>query len=321
MMMIDDSKINLHLDDLNKYFDNINVRYFKNNKPISKYFEQVNCYNCNSKEITNTFSHKGFRYVRCKNCGMVYVNPRLKESITHSNYNDKMYNKFYEIKIIPSIQYRKKLALNKYNQIVTYFKKPGKVLDIGCGAGEVLSVFKEHKWNCLGIEFNKYAAFYAKYNFDLKVINESIYNLKDTSVKFDVILMYGVLEHLYNPKQILKKVFQLLEQDGILVIEVPSADSLLVSGVECKLVKNVDRIIEGDRHIMFFSVKSFKQMLNKAGFKVLDIKSNGLDISTINRNCLNEKMSDEHIQFFQNMLDKSLRGDLLRGFFSKQSEE
>jgi len=317
MMMIDDSKINLHLDELNKYFDNINARYFKNNKPISKYFESISCYNCGSKEITNTFSHKGFSHVRCKNCGMIYVNPRLKESIVHSNYNDEMYNKFYEIKIIPSIQYRKKLAINKYNQVATHFKKPGKVLDIGCGAGEVLSVFKEHKWNCLGIEFNKYAALYAKHNFDLKVINESIYNLKDTATKFDVVLMYGVLEHLFEPKTILQKVYTLLQENGVLVIEVPSADSLLVSAVESQLVKTVDRIVEGDRHLMLFSVESFKQMLTNTNFKILNITSNGLDISTLNRLCLNKQMKKSHIECLQNILDKSLRGDLLRGFFSK----
>ena len=247
---------------------------------------------------------------------MVYVNPRFKESIVENLYNEEDYTEFYKIKLIPSIDYRKTvLAEKKYQQINRYFDKPSKVLDIGSGVGEVLSVFKEHGWECLGIEFNEFAANYSKEKFGINIINKSIYDF-DSSEKFDLIMLWGVLEHFFKPLDVLNKVCELLEDDGLLLLEVPSADSVLVKYYE-KTSKPVDRIIEGDRHIMIFSLRSFIEMTDKAGFCADEIKSNGLDISTLNRLELNDELTISQVNKIQQLLDDSMQGDLLRGFFKK----
>ena len=315
--MIDESKINPNLDKLHQHFDGVLQKYFEGDKPIPKYFEEVKCYNCGSTEIITSFIVNRFRHVRCKNCNMVYVNPRLKDSIAHNLYNEKPYTEFYKIKLIPSIDYRRNvLAVNKFNQIAKYFDTPGKVLDIGSGLGEVLSVFQENNWDCTGIEFNEFAANYSRQTFGLNIIDKSVYNF-DSSDKYEVIMLWGVLEHFYEPLQILKKVYKLLKDDGILLLEVPSADSVLVRYCE-KTSQPVDRIIEGDRHIMLFSLQSFIEMSEKAGFSPMEILSNGLDISTLNRLGLNNKLDITQVNELQGLLDSSLQGDLLRGFFRRK---
>lgn len=315
--MVDESKINPNLNELYEHFSNALEKYFDNGKPIDKYFEDVSCYNCGHKEISSDFVVNKFRHVRCKNCNMVYVNPRLKETITHDLYNEKPYTEFYKIKLIPSIDYRKNvLGVRKYEQINSNFEKPGKVLDIGCGIGEVLSVFNENGWDCTGIEFNEFAADFAKKTFDLNIINRSIYDFDGTE-QYDLIMLWGVLEHFYDPNKVLNKIHELLKDDGILLLEVPSADSVLVRYYE-QTSKMVDRIIEGDRHIMLFSVRGFLEMTDKAGFKPLNIKSNGLDISTLNRLELDKKIDMDLTNKMQSVLDSSLQGDLLRGFFKKK---
>ncbi len=314
--MIEEAKINPNIEKLHQYFDTVIKKYFDGEVPKAQFFEEVKCYNCGSVETSTSFVVNRFRHVRCKNCGMVYVNPRLKETITHDLYNEPPYQEFYKIKLIPSIDYRKNiLAVTKYQQIVQYTKKTGKILDIGCGLGEVLSVFKENDWDCLGIEFNEFAAGYAKEKFHLNIVNKSIYDF-DTSEKYDVVMLWGVLEHFYNPTRILKKIHEILTDDGILVIEVPSADSVLVRYYE-RTQHVVDRIIEGDRHIMLFSVRGFIEMLEKTGFQPKSIVTNGLDISTINRLELKNSLDLNQVNVLQEKLDISLQGDLLRGFFSK----
>jgi 2-polyprenyl-3-methyl-5-hydroxy-6-metoxy-1,4-benzoquinol methylase len=314
--MIDESRINPNLDKLYQHFDNALEKYFKGTKPVPEYFEEVNCYNCGSKEVSNSFTVNRFRHLRCKNCNMVYVSPRLKNSIVDLLYNEKPYTEFYKIKLIPSIDYRRNvLAVNKYSQIARYFSKPGKVLDIGSGLGEVLSVFQEKKWDCLGIEFNGFAADYSRKTFGLNIINKNIHDF-GLSEKYDVIMLWGVLEHLYEPLKILNKVHELLKEDGILLLEVPSADSVLVRYYE-RTLKRVDRIIEGDRHIMLFSLQSLIEMTGKTGFTPVEILSNGLDISTLNRLELNNKIPLTQVNELQGLLDSSLQGDLLRGFFRR----
>jgi len=314
--MIDETKINPNIENLHEYFDSVIKKYFDGDDPKNIFFEEVNCYNCGSSEISTSFVVNRFRHVRCKKCGMVYVNPRLKETITHDLYHEPPYQEFYKIKLIPSIDYRKNvLAVRKYEQIIHYTKKPGKVLDIGCGLGEVISVFQENGWNCMGIEFNEFAANFAKEKFHLNIINKSIYDF-EASEKFDLIMLWGALEHFYNPKKILEKIFELLNDDGLLVIEVPSADSVLVRYYE-QTHNIVDRIIEGDRHIMLFSVRGFREMLEQTRFKPLTIVSNGLDISTLNRLEMENLLDLNQVNAIQEKLDVSLQGDLLRGFFTK----
>ena len=116
--MIDEAKINPNIDDLHQYFNTILGKYFENGKPVPAYFEEVPCYNCGSIKIIKEFVVNRFRHVRCRNCGMVYSNPRLKESITHNMYSESEYSEFYKIKLIPAIEYRKSvLATKKYEQI------------------------------------------------------------------------------------------------------------------------------------------------------------------------------------------------------------
>jgi 2-polyprenyl-3-methyl-5-hydroxy-6-metoxy-1,4-benzoquinol methylase/ribosomal protein S27E len=315
--MIDESKINPNIDKLHRYFDSVLSKYFQGEKPIEKYFEDVPCYNCGSTETVTEFTVNRFRHVRCKTCGMVYTNPRLKESITHDMYSESDYSEFYKIKLIPAIEYRKNvLATRKYNQIQEHFKKPGRVLDIGCGLGENLSVFKDNGWDCTGVEFNSFAADYARNTFGLNIINKSIYDF-DTASKYDLIMLWGVLEHFFDPKKVLRSVHSLLNPDGLLVLEVPSADSVMVRYYEATQ-KTVDRIIEGDRHIMLFSVRSFREMLENTGFSVLDISSNGLDASTLNRIEMANILDLAAVNRMQDLFDESLQGDLLRGFFRKR---
>lgn len=296
--MIDESRINPNLDKLYQHF------------------ETVKCYNCGSKEISGAFVVSRFRHVRCKNCGMVYVSPRLKDAICRTLYNEAPYTDFYRIKLIPSIDYRRNvLAINKYNQIFRYAGKTGKVLDIGSGVGEVLSVFKEKGWDCTGIEFNEFAADYSRKTWELNILNKNIYDIK-LSEEYDVIMFWGVLEHLFEPVNILKKAHSLLKKDGLLLLEVPSADSVLVRYYE-KTQKRVDRIIEGDRHIMLFSRRGLNQMTQKAGFVPREIISNGLDISTLNRLEMGNNLTLEQVNALQALVDTSMQGDLLRGFFKK----
>ncbi|MDD5356307.1 MAG: class I SAM-dependent methyltransferase [Candidatus Omnitrophica bacterium] len=318
--MIVFDKINPNLSELSNYYSEKTRKFFNKGGDFkSECFEEVKCYYCDSDKYVCEFYDKyGFRHIRCSVCGTVYVNPRLKQKIVHDLYSESDYTQYYKIKLLPALEYRKNvLGIRKYEQIISLLsKKRGRVLDIGCGLGDILSIFKENKWDVLGIEFNPFAANYAKEQFGVSVVNKSVFDF-DEADKFDVIMLWGVLEHLYNPRKILAKCHKLLSKEGLLVMEVPSADSLLVRYAEATH-KKADRIIEGDKHLILFSVASFKGMLEKSGFEVRKLLSNGLDMATIDRLFLENKLSAESIDAIQKALDESLQGDLLRGFFTKR---
>jgi 2-polyprenyl-3-methyl-5-hydroxy-6-metoxy-1,4-benzoquinol methylase len=314
---IDAELPNPNLDIIHQLFYQRVSKYFDSNDlPKAEYFEEVSCYNCHSTEVASEFVIARFRHVRCARCGMVYVSPRIKETTLHDSYDKEDYAEHYRLKLIPSLDYRREvLDRRKYNQILAYFDRPGTVLDIGCGLGDLLSVFKENGWSCLGIEFNKFAAGFARERFGLNIIDRSIFDFNPSEAQFDCIMLWGVLEHFTRPAEVLDRVYQLLRKGGLLVLEVPNADSILVRYYE-QFGGYVDRIIEGDRHIMLFSIQSLKEMNSRVGFNLVHLQSNGLDLDTLLR-LNNVQCPKELISHLQYAVDQSMCGDLLRGFWKK----
>ncbi|MBA7715103.1 tRNA 5-carboxymethoxyuridine methyltransferase [subsurface metagenome] len=315
--IIQTQKLNPNLDKIHKHYDQVLSRYFnQDGSPKEEFFENVSCYNCGSTECTSEFTINRFRHVRCARCGMVYVTPRLKERILHDSYNEEDYNAVYRFKLIPALDYRREtIGRRKYRQIQSYFNKPGSVLDIGCGLGELLSVFDENGWSCLGVEFNQFAANFAREKFELNIVQKSILGFEPGEQSFDCVMLWGTLEHFTQPNKVLEKVYQLLRDGGLLVLEVPNSDSILVRYYE-KFGGYIDRIIEGDRHIMLFSINALRQMTERCGFKLAHLQSNGLDIDTLLR--LNNQTCDPQIiTQVQYAIDEALCGDLLRGFWQK----
>ncbi len=312
---VDEKITSGNITELNERFERSLDIYFNNKGKLNpEVTEYINCPNCNGKE-GKSFKQKRFNYKRCKKCGMVYVTPRFKEEINNAIHSQERYVEHFKCKVIPSIDYRKNvLGKSKYEQIMQFFENSGKVLDIGCGLGELLSIFKENGWNCTGIDFNDFAVDYAAKNFGIDIIKENIFSIKMDS-QFDLIMMWGILEHVYKPYSLLAKANLLLKNDGLLLIEVPSADSLLVRYCE-ETGEEAYRTFESARHIMLFSKQALLEMGKKSGFACRKLVSNGLDMSTLAR-MKNLKLSAEQIGRLQKLLDYSFQGDLLRGFFRK----
>lgn len=143
-------------------------------------------------------------------------------------------------------------------------QKPGKILDIGCGFGFLLSAIN-NDWQKYGTEISKLAAETAN-NYG----NIYIGNLLDTNYKpmsFDIITMYQVIEHLEDPLAYLNKSNELLKIGGKLIISTPDFDS-----ITARRFKENFRLLHDKTHISLFSSKSLTYLLTDNGFEVENIE-------------------------------------------------
>jgi len=144
-----------------------------------------------------------------------------------------------------------------------------KVLDIGCAQGGLGKNLKKKKKDIeiTGIELSPVLAKEANLVYD-KVIVDDVEKI-DINDKFDLVICGDIVEHLYNPWQILVKINKWLKKDGYFIGCVPNVGHWSI--VKDLLEGRFEYIPIGllcVGHIRFFTEKSLKQMLNEAGFAI-----------------------------------------------------
>jgi SAM-dependent methyltransferase len=173
--------------------------------------------------VMRTSSHT-YRLAECRSCGLIYLNPRPYEWDI-PRYYPASYEPFSRRRL--SERARSWLHRRSVRELQHLVGPPNRVLDIGCGTGELLRTIRASgNSNVFGIEPSPQASKIAREEFGLDVRTgtlESQY-LGDSSV--DTVLLSHVLEHLPSPRKTLNEIERVLKPGGSVVIWVPNARSL-----------------------------------------------------------------------------------------------
>jgi len=102
------------------------------------------------------------------------------------------------------------------------------VLDLGCGEGLHSDIFIEHNKKVTSIDYGDSIYFQENKNIISTVIAD--FNTWVTDKKFDAVWCSHVLEHQLNVNVFLVRIFNLLEDGGVLAITVPPGESLVIGG-------------------------------------------------------------------------------------------
>jgi 2-polyprenyl-3-methyl-5-hydroxy-6-metoxy-1,4-benzoquinol methylase len=228
----------------------------------------VNCNLCNNNEYKLFKKIKGMQLVKCKQCGLVYLNPRPTQQEINEEYSAEYHIERLlgqEPKTEKEIEQEINKNIGRAEEIVKRFGNKGKLLDIGCGAAFFIACLKRYGWDVTGIDISEWASKFAGEKLGLNIFTGSVGEIQ-LKERFDVITMYHNLEHLPDPLKTLKRVSELLSDDGMLVVKGPNLASF-------------DRIWHGNNwrgysdksHLYYFIPKTYQMMLEKAGFFVQKI--------------------------------------------------
>lgn len=145
-----------------------------------------------------------------------------------------------------------------------HFVENKKLLDYGCGWGGFLTLFGLSK-NLHGLEIKPECLEVLEKNLSHITIKQDI---KDFENKFDVITMFHVLEHMPNQVDVLRSIREMLEPNGKLIIEVPSANDFLFKFDNLQCYRDFTFFSE---HLILHTDKTLKGFLEAAGFKNIEI--------------------------------------------------
>jgi SAM-dependent methyltransferase len=151
---------------------------------------------------------------------------------------------------------------------ITRRKSEGSVLDIGCSSGGFLSVMQGPKWKLFGIEMSEATANEARRNTGAEVFVGDILDAPFAPESFDVITCFHVFEHVYQPKEMLAKVYQWLKPGGIFHLEVPNIDAL-----EAGIFRSYWHSLELPRHLYHYSPATIRRLLAGAGLVEVQLET------------------------------------------------
>jgi SAM-dependent methyltransferase len=208
--------------------------------------------------------------VRCRDCHGVYQRPTLvPEFNPYEEHEPADYFQLHDVQ-------RKVAAGESLAAFAeSYLGRPGRMLELGCGRGELLRGAANRGWMVQGIEMTPaFAAFaHEQYRIDVECAPvEAANSLEDS---YDVILLAAILEHLYTPLETLQRVRRSLRHGGLIFIDVPNECSLMAAlGNAYMRARRRDWAVNlsptfSPYHVVGFCPTSLRYLLELTGFRAV----------------------------------------------------
>ncbi len=157
------------------------------------------------------------------------------------------------------------------------------VVDIGCGNGSFLSLFQNRGWQLYGSDYSSTGIEIARANypdikFSLANAESMPEELASRAGQFDLVLNTEVIEHVYNPRGLLKTCHSLLKPNGTLVLTTPYHGYFknLLLAVTGKLDRHFT-VLWDHGHIKFWSHKDDARGADRNRLYQYQIQRRGTD--------------------------------------------
>ena len=207
---------------------------------------------------------------RCSRCGLVFPNPMpVPVGGPDQHYGVDADSYFEQHDTGDKVE----SALGFLRQAERLTGGKGRLLDIGAGRGELLRTARGEGWDAVGIETSStFAAHAARYS-GAEIRQQTLEECGFDADSFDVVILAAVLEHLYNPDEIIKEVSRILRRGGALFVDVPNEEGLYFRvGNLYQKIRRRDWVVNlsptfSPFHVFGFGPKSLRALLNKHGLE------------------------------------------------------
>jgi len=223
---------------------------------------EVSCNLCGKEESAPVSAGNGARFVRCGNCGLVYLKFRPAETELRRLYAG------YHQREGKTGDTWSAFMRDVFRETAGLLGPPGRgagtgrLLDVGCAFGDFVALMREGGWRAEGVDPSPVVTAAA----DRRGIPVRTGTLEDFDAppgSFEAVTMFYVLEHLADPMGALRKVFRLLSPAGTLLVRVPHTTPIV------RLLRPVGAgasLYDPPFHLYDFSPAVLRRMLGEAGF-------------------------------------------------------
>lgn len=230
---------------------------------------------------------------RCLHCGLLYLSPAplpedigkaYEEYYTHAEekanilaflrpleqgyvdvkygYARKSWKRCLQFLALSCFPTEKAEADTRYFYLDTHKVAKGKLLDVGCGSGEMMKRLRGKGWDVEGLDFDADAIEQCR-KAGIEAKAGDLFSQEYPSGTFDVVTMNHVIEHLYGVDEVVKECFRILKPGGWLVMATPNSQS--------RQLKRFGRnwfCWHSPAHLQVFNRENLSFLCRESGFQI-----------------------------------------------------
>ncbi len=198
-----------------------------------------------------------YKIVKCKKCSHHYATPRHKD--LYVNYNSDKIDETYL-----NLSQQRITTDNKVIKELLQCLNNGNLLDIGCATGDFLLTASKY-YDVEGLELSEWSSKIAK-DKGLNIHRCLIHEIPNKEY-YDIITLWGVIEHFEFPKQEILNIHKLLDKNGIVFLWTGD-----ISSITAKFMGEKWHYFHG-QHIQLFTKKSLRKLFLENGFEEVKMKT------------------------------------------------
>ncbi len=222
------------------------------------------CPICGGTAIEYVFTMQDQHVWECAGCSSLFLNPQPDDQVLGKIYGDDYFLGGQSEADLAQREEMKRATARLYlDQLDAYAEqKRGKLLEIGCGQGELLVEAESRGYNVTGIEYSEHAASLARQRLHSgEVFVGELETAQFPAQSFDVVIHADVIEHVRDPRAFMMEINRILKPGGILMMVTISIDSWT-----SRLLKHnwMEFKVE---HMSYFSDNALQGLMFSSGFE------------------------------------------------------
>jgi 2-polyprenyl-3-methyl-5-hydroxy-6-metoxy-1,4-benzoquinol methylase len=159
-----------------------------------------------------------FAVLRCSECGLVSTQPRIGPE-QFAEYYPVGYQREPRASLVERARLGAIIRFGPYRALGR--RRPGRLLDVGCGNGELARAFARSGWQVAGVEPGSEAAAHARAG-GVEVHCGTLEDAPWQGPSFDAVIFNHSLEHVPDPVLSLRQAAALLRAGGVVAVGVPN---------------------------------------------------------------------------------------------------
>jgi 2-polyprenyl-3-methyl-5-hydroxy-6-metoxy-1,4-benzoquinol methylase len=221
-----------------------------------------------------------FRYVRCRRCGLVHMNPQVVPECIGSLYPEeyaphadksraprtgllRLRDRIPQIPILGRL-FRAMTDARAIGPVVRRLDARKRLLDVGCGNGSFLDAMRwQTGCEVHGLDLSPAAVEQARRLYGLDIFQGTIAQAPFAEASFDVVTAWWFLEHVPDPRESVREMARLLKPGGLCVIGVPNSD-----GFFARVFRDRWYHLDCPRHLCLWSRATMKRLLAEHGLSI-----------------------------------------------------